>query len=159
MLFSKKYSTLHCDWIEQSVFFRLDAQEINNQFIEYSNNSFAGSQFNNQICICTDAQNYSCTIDELQPAYPGQQYSLGLIAKNVSSSIVNVRIDELPFTSCRTQTELMRIDIFRKAVLQLTTLLNLEIERVVNCIYEASRHHLSLLMGSILYIMESTNSI
>ena len=113
MLFFKRYSTSHCDWIEQSVFLRSDPQEINNQLIGYSNNSFKDSLISNQICICTNAQDYNCTADELQPAYPGQQYSLGLIAKNVSSSIVDVRIDELPFTSCRTQTELMRINIFQ----------------------------------------------
>jgi len=95
------------------LFLRLDPQEINSQLIKYSNNSFTEGQFSNEICICTDAQTYTCTTDELQPAYPGQQYSLGLIAK--SSSSVNVRIDELPFTSCRTQTELMRIKIFQNS--------------------------------------------
>ena len=115
LLYSKKYSTSNCDWIGQdrSVFLTADPQIINSQLIMYQNNSFHRLVVSNQICICTDKNNYTCSTNQLHPAFPGQEYTLGLTAKNMSSLIANVRIDELPFTSCRTQTELLRVNIFQ----------------------------------------------
>ena len=115
ILINKRYSVSHCTWIERSAFLSADPQVINNQFIRYSNNSFNTTTINNQVCICADAQNYSCTTGEMQPTYPGQNYSIRLIAKNVSSSPVNIKIDEVPFTSCKLKTELKEIAVFQNS--------------------------------------------
>jgi len=118
-LFPKRYSISHCDWIEDSVFFTSDPGVINEQFIEYSSNSFDvivnTGNTSNQMCLYATAMNFNCSVDELQPIYPGQNYSLRLIVESASSAILDFQIDESPFTSCKTQTALKRYNMFQNS--------------------------------------------
>ena len=113
-LFSKRHSTSHCSWIENSVFLTSDPEVINEQLIEYSNNSFdmIVNNISNRMCLCRDAMNFDCSVDKLQPIYPGQKYSLRLIDKAMPP-VLDFKIDESPFTSCKTQTEFKRYNIFQ----------------------------------------------
>ena len=70
------------------------------------------NNISNRMCLCTDAMNFDCLVDKLEPIYPGQKYSLRLIVESVSSTILDFQIDESPLTSCKTQTEFKRYNIF-----------------------------------------------
>ena len=113
VLFVKKYSLSHCEWLENSVFLTFNPQIINQQYIKYTNNSFALlSTRQNHICICLDDHKYNCTIDELMPVYPGQKYSIKLVIKNVKSPTAMITFDQSLFTSCKGQSDWIEKQIF-----------------------------------------------
>ena len=114
-LFSNRHSTSHCTWTEGSVFMTLDPLVINKQLIKYVNNSFNVNNITNHICLCTDSMNYDCSVDELEPIYPGQKYSLRLIVKSGSLKALSFRLDEMPITSCKTQTGLNWYNVFHNS--------------------------------------------
>ena len=78
--------------------------------IENSNNSFTIDHRFNRICICRDDQNYDCSRDELQPAYPGQKYVLKLTVIGFSTP-VSIVIDDSPLTACKSQVDAKKITV------------------------------------------------
>ena len=63
------------------------------------------SEMDYQLCLYTDDQNFNCRIEELPPVYPGQKYSLKLIAYNISSTVL-VEIKQGLNTACKSKTKL-----------------------------------------------------
>ena len=113
ILFSKRYSLSHCEWLENSAFLTSNPQTINQQYIEYTNNLFTlPSIMQNHICICLDDRNYNCTIDELMPVYPGQKHSIKLTAKKFASPAVVVTTDQSLYTSCKGEPNWIEKHIF-----------------------------------------------
>jgi len=104
VLSNKRFVASNCDWLEESIFSQSDPYEVNKQIIQYVNNSMA-VKFNvpNTICLCTDDQDYNCSVDELEPVYPGQTLALNvLIAINESNDTVKTHVDNLKsLRACR----------------------------------------------------------
>ena len=79
---NKRFATSHCDWIDNSVFMQSDPYEVNQNVIQYVNNSMEFKiRLSNHVCYCSDDQHYNCSIDELGPVYSGQTFSLKVLLK------------------------------------------------------------------------------
>ena len=112
VLSNKRFSTSHCDWMDESIFAQTDPLEVNKQIIQYVNNSMAiklsadklSTFVPNTICYCTDDQHFNCSIDELGPVYPGQTFRLNVLVNlnDVVEDIVKIHINNLKsLRACR----------------------------------------------------------
>ena len=106
VMFNKKFATSHCDWIDVSVYKHSDSHRVNNNIIQYINNSLKTIKANKTICYCRDNHNYSCEIDEIGPVYPGQTYAISLIIRNTLKiePVLTVSIESGPTRACKTHT-------------------------------------------------------
>ena len=107
LVYNKRFSTSHCDWMEESYFMQSDPFEVNKKIIHYVNNSMAVKQNEpNFACYCTDDQHYNCSIDELGPVYPGQTYMLSILVKlnDDNNDLVRVHVDNDLKRACRSHS-------------------------------------------------------
>ena len=79
----------NCQWLLQSAFSNTIPLEINNDFIQFINNSgtYKLKQIIEQssLCVCTNELHYDCQINDLGYLYPGQTLTTCLHHKRVST--------------------------------------------------------------------------
>ena len=111
---NRRFTTSHCDWGSDTMFARSDPQEINQQIVHYINNTMAlKMSMPNDFCYCTDDQHYNCSIDELEPVYPGQTYRLNLIVKSDSDNMgAVIIIDDNHNRACKSHSIREEIHLF-----------------------------------------------
>ena len=80
------YNTLpivHCSWLPQSAYSRALPPIVNNQHIQFINNSgksvmFPQSTCQKTLCYCSNDSHYDCYKEVLDPTYPGQTITISL---------------------------------------------------------------------------------
>ena len=91
---------------------QLNSQEVK-EIIQLVNNSFVQHRImKNYICFCKNHQQYNCSIDELGPVYPGQNYELNLGITKALPSDVFIKIDDRPTTACKSFNDMVDIHLF-----------------------------------------------
>ena len=95
-----------------------DPHEINQNIIQYVDNSFKTTKETLIICYCDDDQRNNCTIDTLGPVYSGQTYGLQfiinlyLMIENSTETVVMVSIDVVPTRACKSHSVKSYFQIF-----------------------------------------------
>ena len=69
IVYSARFATSLCDWIDGSAFKHSEPKGINKQIVHYVNNSIDIMERPNIICHCTDDQTHDCDVDELGPVF------------------------------------------------------------------------------------------
>ena len=114
-----QFATKHCDWIDDSAFMTHNSQEVNKGIIKSVNHSFLQYPVKH-ICYCKNNQHYNCTIDELGPVYPGQNYVLNFAVTEALKSDVFIKIDDRPTTACKSQNDMVDIHLLSNTCYSIT---------------------------------------
>ena len=117
LMFNRKFATSHCDWTAMAAFMYSDPHTVNQQVIQYVNNSFKIQLSNSKIiCYCTADQLIDCSTDELRPAvFPGQTYRLSLTVSDKVSveTTVITSIDSRHNRACKSNRIANHIHLFQ----------------------------------------------
>ena len=109
---------IHCDWIDDSAFIHFNSQEVNKEIIKSVNHSSLQYPVKH-ICYCKNHQHYNCTIDELGPVYPGQNYGLNPVTEALKSDVF-IKIDDRPNTACKSQNDMVEMHLLSNICYSIT---------------------------------------